>query len=379
MIEVKNLRKSFKHVEVLKDISFEIKKGEIVALIGPSGCGKTTTLKMINRLLRPTSGDIRINGESIYDMDVIKLRRSMGYVIQQIGLFPHLTVEENIEIIAKVENYPIEQIKRKTQELMEIIGVDQSFLSRYPNELSGGQQQRIGVARALATDPDIILMDEPFSALDPINREQLQNELSSLQKNLQKTIVIVTHDMDEAIKLADRICVMNDGRIEQYATPEEILKNPQGEFVEGFVGKNKLWQSPEFIRSEDIMITNPLWCAPDITLESALVIMNETKVDCLMVANGTNHKLQGVIRANMIHAESNLKQQVKDVMQTEFVSCLPKQTLADILTVLKTNELVSTPVVSRSGHLQGLITKGSLVNALSQPIVAIETEEAVSA
>lgn len=189
MIKIDSIKKSFKSVQVLKDINIEIEKGEIVALIGPSGCGKTTTLKMINRLIRPSSGNILINGKSIYDVDIIKLRRSMGYVIQQTGLFPHMTVEENIEVIPKAENYPIEQIKKRSLELMEMIGLSQDYLERYPGELSGGQQQRVGVARAFATDPDIILMDEPFSALDPISRNQLQDELLHLQSNLHKTIV----------------------------------------------------------------------------------------------------------------------------------------------------------------------------------------------
>ena len=204
-----------------------------MAFIGESGCGKTTTLKMINRLIKPTGGRILINGDSIETKDIIELRRSMGYVIQQTGLFPHMTVKENIEIIPRSEKRDPKQISQKTGELMEMVGLNPlEYLDRYPTELSGGQQQRVGVARAFATDPEIILMDEPFSALDPITRSGLQDELINLQSQLKKTIVFVTHDMDEAIKIADKICIMKDGSILQYDTPENILKYPAKEFVQ---------------------------------------------------------------------------------------------------------------------------------------------------
>ena len=241
MIEFKSVSKRFKEADVLTDISFKINTGELVTIIGSSGCGKTTTLKMINRLLEPTKGQIYIDGEDISKKDIIKLRRSMGYVIQQTGLFPHMTIRENIEIIPKVERYEEAQIIQRTSELMEMVGLNRArFLDRYPNELSGGQQQRVGVARAFATDPDIILMDEPFSALDPITREGLQDELIELQIKLKKTIVFVTHDMDEAIRISNHICIMNEGGIIQYDTPENILRNPKNQFVAEFVGKKRI-------------------------------------------------------------------------------------------------------------------------------------------
>ncbi len=219
MIEFKNIRKDFKNKTILKDITLKINRGELVAIIGSSGCGKTTTLKMINRLIKPTSGKIFINGEDIASKDVIKLRRNIGYVIQQTGLFPHLTIRENIEMIPKVEKLNKASIEKRTLELMDMVGLNSNdFLDRYPTELSGGQQQRVGVARAFATNPEIILMDEPFSALDPITRVQLQEELIDLQSKLKRTIVFVTHDMDEAIKIADKICIMNKGEIVQYDT-----------------------------------------------------------------------------------------------------------------------------------------------------------------
>ena len=201
MIEFRNVSKSYKNNQVLQEINLTIYDGEIVVLIGPSGCGKTTTLKMINRLTSPSSGEILINGENILEKDPIALRRSMGYVIQQTGLFPHMTVRQNIEVIPRLEKRPSEEISQRTLKLMEMVDLNPAqYLDRYPIQLSGGQLQRVGVARAFATDPDIILMDEPFSALDPITRAGLQDALVSLQSRMKKTIVFVTHDMDEAVK-----------------------------------------------------------------------------------------------------------------------------------------------------------------------------------
>ena len=245
MIEFKNVSKHYKNAPVLNGINFTIYDGEIVVLIGPSGCGKTTTLKMINRLIAPSGGQILINGTDIADSDPIELRRSMGYVIQQTGLFPHMTVRENIEIIPTLEKREASDIAARTRQLMQMVGLDPDFyLDRYPVQPSGGKLQRIGVARAFAPDPDITLMDEPFSPLDPITRAGLQDELVSLQAQLHKTIVFVTHDMDEAVKIADRICIMNEGSILQYDTPEEILKRPADGFVSDFVGPNRIWSSP---------------------------------------------------------------------------------------------------------------------------------------
>lgn len=240
MIQFINVSKAYKEHNVIENINLEINKGELVVLIGPSGCGKTTILKMINRLIEPSDGQIKINGTDIEAQDPIELRRNIGYVIQQTGLFIHMTVRENIEIIPRLAKMPVSEIVDRTVKLMETVGLPEEFLDRYPNHLSGGQQQRVGVARAFAMNPDIILMDEPFSALDPLTRSQLQDELVSLQSKLHKTIVFVTHDMDEAVKIADRICILQGGRILQYDTPENILKNPAHGFVSEFVGSKRI-------------------------------------------------------------------------------------------------------------------------------------------
>lgn len=328
MIKVENITKRFKNRTVLKSISFQIEKGEFVSIIGPSGCGKTTLLKMINRLIKPTSGKIFINGENIYDKDPITLRRNMGYVIQQNGLFPHMTIKDNIEIIPKLEKKKSEEIYKRTIELMNMVDLNpDEYLNRYPSELSGGEQQRIGVARAFANDTDIVLMDEPFSALDPITRADLQNELLNLQSKLNKTIVFVTHDMDEALKLSNKICLMKDGEIIQFDEPEKILKEPENEYVESFVGKNRIWDNPEYIRAQDIMtnINNNFGITGFFTLiankgkykkipkikydeniTSILKILDENKAESLHVVN-ENKKIIGIITQNELVAILNQK------------------------------------------------------------------------
>ena len=242
VIRFEKITKKYDQQTAVSNISFEIEKGELVVLIGESGCGKTTLLKIINRLIQASSGKVFIDGEDILEKDVIELRRNMGYVIQQTGLFPHMTVRENIGIIQKLQKKDKIDIQNKSIELMEMVGLDpEQYFERYPFQLSGGQQQRVGVARAFACDPDVILMDEPFSALDPLTRVQLQDELVELQSKLKKTIVFVTHDMDEAIKIADKICLINKGEIVQYDTVEEMMKNPANEFVTEFMGENRIW------------------------------------------------------------------------------------------------------------------------------------------
>jgi osmoprotectant transport system ATP-binding protein len=247
MIEFKKVRKTFEDgTEAIKGIDLIIPEGRLTALIGPSGCGKTTTMKMINKLIVPTDGTIYINGEEIASKDEVELRRNIGYVIQRIGLLPHMTIEENIALIPKLKGWRKEQYEPRVEELMTLVGLEpEVYRKRYPLELSGGQQQRVGVIRALAAEPPIILMDEPFSALDPISREQLQDELKVLQQKIHKTIVFVTHDMDEALKIADHIAVMRDGVIEQYGSPAELLTAPANEFVKTFIGEHRMNKSAD--------------------------------------------------------------------------------------------------------------------------------------
>lgn len=374
MIRFENITKRFKEKKVLNNVTFEIEKGNLVAFIGASGCGKTTTLKMINRLVKPSSGKIYINDEDIESRDIISLRRNMGYVIQQTGLFPHMTVKENIEIIPKVEKKDMKEVYNKTLQLMDMVGLNpDEYLNRYPTELSGGQQQRVGVARAFATDPDIILMDEPFSALDPITRVGLQDELVNLQSQLRKTIVFVTHDMDEAVKIADKICIMKDGEILQYDTPENILKNPCNEFVSEFVGKNRIWTSPEYIKANDIMIETPVTCQSNMTLLRCMERMRSYKVDSLMVVENKTKKLLGIVRAKQIQSLADRTGEVGTIMNDNYLYVSPEDSIIDVLRVVDENNVSNIPVVSEDKVLLGLITKSSLVTTLSQQF--LETEE----
>lgn len=236
MIRFEQVSKTYDDgTQAVSNLNISIPQGELFVFIGPSGCGKTTSMKMINRLLDPSSGSIYINNKNIKEYDIYQLRWNIGYVLQQIALFPHLTIGENIAIVPEMKKWPKRQIRQRCRELLSMVGLEPSvYLNKKPAELSGGEQQRIGVIRALAADPDIILMDEPFSALDPISREQLQQQVRELQRSIQKTIVFVTHDMNEAVRLGDRICLMNKGCIEQCGTPDELLHQPASSFVQTF-------------------------------------------------------------------------------------------------------------------------------------------------
>ena len=240
MIEFADVGKRYGEVTVLEHVSLRIEKGELTVLIGPSGSGKSTMLRLINRMIEPTSGKILLHGKNTLELDPVVLRRGIGYVIQSIGLFPHMTVLENIAVVPSILGTPKEQRFERSKELLDLMGLEPSTYSkRYPKDLSGGQQQRVGIARALAANPEVMLMDEPFSALDPITREGLQDEFSRIRKTLNQTIVFVTHDIDEAIKLGDRVCILNDGKIQQYDVPEIMLRNPANEFVANFLGEDR--------------------------------------------------------------------------------------------------------------------------------------------
>lgn len=375
MIEFQHVTKSFKDNKVLSDISLTIEDGELVAIIGSSGCGKTTTLKMINRLIRPTKGKIFIDGKDIEDMNKVEMRRNIGYVIQQAGLFPHMTVRENIELIQRLEKKNDEEIRKNTDYLMDMVGLEgEEFLDRYPNDLSGGQQQRVGVARALANNPKIILMDEPFSALDPMTRVSLQDELIALHEKVDTTIVFVTHDMDEAIKIADKICIMKDGHILQYDTPEEILKNPANEFVENFVGKNRIWGSPEYIKVEDIMIENPVTCSGDLSRSRCVKRMKERHVDTLLVVD-QDRKLKGMVNRKALYRAKNPLAAAETMMKTDVLTASPDDNILQLLKLIDEYDVGNIPVVDENEKVLGLITNSNLISTLSQQYLTEDEEE----
>lgn len=255
MIEFKNVTKRYGSKKAVDDASFHVKEGEFFVLIGPSGSGKTTTLKMINRLIPLTEGYIYFKDKPVSDYEVYEMRWDIGYVLQQIALFPHMTIGENIAQVPEMKGWKDKETLKRTKELLNMVGLDpDTYIDRKPRELSGGQQQRVGVVRALAADPPVILMDEPFSALDPITRESLQDDLIRLQQEIKKTIVFVTHDITEAMKLADRICLFNEGRIEQIGTPEEFKTQPKNKFVEEFTG----YQKGKAISAAELVNDRPL-------------------------------------------------------------------------------------------------------------------------
>jgi osmoprotectant transport system ATP-binding protein len=363
---------TFKHVykkfpggfEALKDINFHIEKGELVTLIGPSGCGKTTTMKMINRLIQPTKGQILINGEDVSKKDPVKLRRNIGYVIQQIGLLPHMTIEDNITLVPRLKGWEKERYVKRVDELLDLVGLDpEAFKSRFPSELSGGQQQRVGVIRALAAEPPIILMDEPFSALDPISREQLQDELVHLQESIKKTIVFVTHDMDEAIKIADRIAIMKDGEIIQFDTPEKILRHPKNDFVKGFIGEDRLQSGNSHPTAEDLMIKKIITAKPTRGLAQALKTMKTYKVDSLLVTNNDNDLLGIATVENVERYYTDEDKKLADIISKDYftveTSCLYSE-------VAEYFAKGAAPIpVLQNGRLVGLITRSSMMRGLA--------------
>ncbi|QBP39973.1 ABC transporter ATP-binding protein [Paenisporosarcina antarctica] len=310
MIRFDQVTKQFADgTEALKNVSLTIPTGKLTVIIGPSGCGKTTLMKMINHLEAPTSGEVLIDELSIKDRDDVELRRSIGYVIQRIGLFPHMTIARNASIVPKLKGWSEEKTQTRIRELMNIVGLDpDTYLERFPLELSGGQQQRIGVVRALAGDPNIMLMDEPFSALDPISREQLQDELLSLQKRINKTIVFVTHDMDEALKIADHIIVLRAGEVEQIGSSNDLIHEPKNDFVRNFIGQDRINRKRTFgkrkIRelssyflqskiSEQIVTVNSTE-----NVEVAITLLDQPHTDVLAVY--TNDELVGYITQSAI-------------------------------------------------------------------------------
>ena len=288
MIQFEHVSKSYGKTPVLKDLNFTIPDGQFVVLIGPSGCGKTTTMKMINRLLEPDTGTIRIDGKDVHSQDKVELRRHIGYVIQQIGLFPNMTVAQNICVVPRLLKYDKARCDEIVQEMLQLVHMEQ-YANKYPSELSGGQQQRIGVLRALAASPPIVLMDEPFSALDPLTRESLQDEVKSLQQKLNKTIVFVSHDMSEALKLADIIIFMSAGEVVQMASPEEMLEHPANDLVRTFMGKHTPDTAPSKV--ESFMRTNVFSVHKDRGVLECAERMARGSVDTLLVTDEQNRYL----------------------------------------------------------------------------------------
>lgn len=363
MIEFKNVTKVFKGgKKAVDNVNISFEKGEFVCFIGTSGSGKTTTMRMLNRMIEPTSGQILIDGKDISKQDPVQLRRGIGYVIQNIGLMPHMTIRENIVMVPKLLKWPEEERNRIADKFIDLVELPREMLDRYPSQLSGGQQQRIGVVRALAADQDLILMDEPFGALDPITRESLQDLVKELQEKMGKTIVFVTHDMDEAIKLANRILIMDDGKAIQFDTPSNILKNPANEFVENLIGEERLMQArQEETTVEQVMLRAAISITPEKSISEAIKLMREKRVDTLLVVDGTG-VLKGFIDVEDINRNRRSATSVGDIIHNEVFFVRKDSYLRDTLQRILKRGLKYVPVVDDQKRLVGIVTRSSLVD-----------------
>lgn len=378
MIEFKNVSKVYKGgKKAAENINLSFDKGEFIVFIGTSGSGKTTSMRMINRMIEPTSGQILINGEDIMKKDPVKLRRKIGYVIQQIGLMPHMTIFDNIVLVPRLMKWPKEKQREIAEDLIKKVDLPLEFLERYPSELSGGQQQRIGVIRALAADQDIILMDEPFGALDPITRDSLQELLKDLQKELGKTIVFVTHDMDEALKLADRIVIMQEGKVVQFDTPDNILSAPANQFVEDFIGEDRLIQArPNIQTVEQVMIKNPASVTPGKSISDAIKIMRDRRVDTLLVTDDAG-VLKGYVDIESIDLNRKKATSVGDIMSNKVYFVRKETLLRDTVQRILKRGFKNVPVVDENDHLVGIVTRASLVDIVYDTIWGDSEEEEV--
>ena len=365
MVEFKNVSKIYPGGKVaVENINLRIERGEFVCFIGTSGGGKTTTLRMINGMLIPTGGDITVDGKNIHDIDPIELRRSIGYVIQNIGLMPHTTIRDNITLVPKLLKWPKEKRDARAKELIKMVELPEEFLDRYPSELSGGQQQRIGVIRALAADQQIILMDEPFGALDPLTREALQRLVKRLQQQMGRTIIMVTHDMDEAIRLADRIVIMDQGHIIQNASPDDVLTPPANEFVANLIGPERLRQAKvNHLTAAEIMRPNPIKIHAQQNLGDALNQMHQYHVDSLMVVDDEDH-LTGILDLKTLRNQQQPQLIIDDMKHAVPVKIKEDERLQMITEPLLERNWEYVPVVDEQNHLKGIITRSALVDVI---------------
>ncbi|KOC90835.1 osmoprotectant ABC transporter ATP-binding protein OsmV [Winslowiella iniecta] len=368
MIKLENLTKQFSQkngstFNAVDNVSLHVPAGEMCVLLGPSGCGKTTTLKMINRLIPATSGKILINGEDTSNLDTTTLRRNIGYVIQQIGLFPNMTIEENITVVPRMLGWDKKRCQQRATELMSMVALDpKKFLHRYPKEMSGGQQQRIGVIRALAADPPVLLMDEPFGAVDPINREVIQNEFLDMQRQLKKTVMLVSHDIDEALKLGDRIAVFGQGKIVQCASPDELLAKPANEFVGSFVGQDRTLKRLLLVQAGDVTDQQPTITVQKSTpLMQAFGTMDDNDMRSVTVVDD-NGKPLGFVKRREARGATGV---CADMLHKFSVTGRAEENLRVVLSKLYEHNLVWMPIVDEEGRYSGEISQDYIADYLS--------------
>lgn len=365
MIELENLTKIYMQknnpIKAVDSVSLKVSRGEICIFLGPSGCGKTTTLKMINRLINPTSGRILVNGEDTAGVDEVTLRRHIGYVIQQIGLFPNMTIEENITIVPKLLGWDKVRCRERAKELMAKVAMDPKiFLSRYPKELSGGQQQRIGVIRALAADSPILLMDEPFGAVDPINRESIQNEFFQMQRQLDKTVIMVSHDIDEAIKLGDKVAIFRAGKLLQYAHPDTLLAKPKDEFVSAFLGHDRTLKRLLLVSAGDAATNTPTISA-ETQAKEAIALMDDNDTRHLAVLSADGNALGYVARRTLKDANADCGTMIQPFKTV----ASPDESLRALLSRMYEFNLSWLPVLDDSNKYLGEVTQDSIAEYLS--------------
>lgn len=368
MIKLENLTKQFTQkngqtVKAVDNINLHVPQGEMCVLLGPSGCGKTTTLKMINRLIMPSSGKILVNDNDTSEMDIVSLRRNLGYVIQQIGLFPNMTIEENITVVPRMLGWDKARCKSRAEELMEMVALDaKKFLHRYPREMSGGQQQRIGVIRALAADPPVLLMDEPFGAVDPINREVIQNQFLEMQRTLKKTVMLVSHDIDEALKLGDRIAVFRQGRIVQCASPDELLAKPANEFVGSFVGQDRTLKRLLLVSAGDVTDQQPtLTVRESTTAQEAFAMMDDNDIRAITVVDGDGKPLGFVKRREARGAHGDCA----GLLHPFRITGKAEDNLRVVLSKLYESNTSWMPIVDEAGRYNGEISQDYIADYLS--------------
>ena len=367
MIEYRNVTKRYGDRAVVKNVSFTIEDGQFAVLIGPSGCGKTTTLKMLNRLIQSDEGEILLDGKNVNEINAEQLRQHIGYVIQQIGLFPNMTVEQNITVVPRLLKWDKERCAKRVRELLALVDMDyDTYAKKYPNELSGGQQQRVGVLRALAAEPPVILMDEPFGALDPITRDSLQDEVKSLQKRLKKTIIFVTHDMNEAIKMADVILFLNDGELQQQASPEEMLRAPANDVVREFMGKHVAQgvAGQDNIPCSEIMRKNVAKVSDSWRTLECVQLMSSREIDSLVVVNDEG-VYQGVVTIEGIRAHGKPGMSVRELLETSVPTVYTDTLAKEAFSTLDSTKARYLIVLDKAERPVGIITRTSMSKALA--------------
>jgi len=364
LIRLENITKQYPGTAdaAVNNLTMDVHRGEVLVLVGPSGCGKSTTLRLINRLIEPSAGRIFLNGEDVTTMNPSLLRRKIGYVIQQVGLFPHRTIAENIATVPKLLNWDKEKMSARVDELLDLVGMDpEVYRDRYPKELSGGQAQRVGVARALAADPDVLLMDEPFGAIDPITRDRLQNEFLRLQQDLKKTIVFVTHDIDEAIKMGNRIAILREqSEIAQLDTPEAILADPADEFVENFLGSGAILKSLTLMKISDLELHQvPVFKAP-VMRDKAIETLQDSDDSTSILLDADDKPLRWLDLAALNRTSQPIEKSGRPIT----VDLQPEDTLQDALTAMLQSSVGLAAITDRKGKYLGCCTIESLAKLI---------------